>query len=123
GRLRTSFEFIEYHNDFSVWAHRALHDDVLAERIDIMSPIDYDDLEELRQELINRIEVRIEERESVPFSTQEDQFQFARAKIIIFDTNVIIQDPKDLPQIFPHLTMSTLFYHVIDASRRVPSKI
>lgn len=122
-RLRTSFEFTEYHNDFAVWAHGALHDDILAERIDIINPIDYEDLEELRTELLDQIEERLEEKDYVPLSKRDEQFQFARSNILVFDTTVILHNPQELPQILPHLTQSSLFYHVIDASRRVPSKM
>lgn len=123
GRLRTSFEFSEYHNDFSVWAHRALHDDVLAERLDIINPIDYEDLEGLRTDLIDHIEDRLEEKEVIPLSTRDKQFHFAGSKIIVFNTDIIIKNPEDLPFILPKLTQSSLFYHFIDASRRVSSKV
>ena len=122
GRLSTRFEHTEFHNDFSIWAHQALHDDVLAERLDIINPIDYDDMEGLRSELLDEIETRLEEKDTVPLSRRDQQFHFARSKIIVFDTEFTMSDPNDFLKIAPHLTPSSLFYHIIDASRRVSSK-
>lgn len=122
-RLGTSFEFTEFHNDFSIWAHQALHDDVLSERIDIINPMDYEDLDDLRSDLLEVIEDRLEEKEVVPLSRRDDQFHFARSKILVFDTGLVLNDPQELLDILPRLTLSSLFYHVIDSSLRVPGKI
>src|SRR5262245_14536214 len=86
GRLRTSFEHSEYHNDFSLWVHKHLHDDILSERLELLNPSQFSEIEELRHELIELIDDRLDERDIIPWEQTEDQFHFIRAKIIIFQT-------------------------------------
>jgi hypothetical protein len=52
--LRAQFADREYSNDFATWCHRSLHDTAVAERLAVIDPADYSDLEELRQALADR---------------------------------------------------------------------
>jgi len=123
GRLRTSFGHREYHNDFARWAHSALHDDILAERLDLIDPTNYENLEVLRQDLIGIIQNRLEELEYIPWAKSEEQFYFVESKIIVFSTTYLIQKPEDVVKTLPLLSPSSIFYHWIDAARRLPEKI
>lgn len=123
GRLRTSFEYREYHNDFSFWAHHCLHDDILAERLELLNPTDYDNMDELRNELVDIVDTRLDEREIYAWINSDEEFHFINSKIIIFETRFSINHPKELVQIFPQLTRSSLFYHFIDSARRTPEKV
>lgn len=120
GRLRTSFEHREYHNDFSSWVNRHLHDEILAERLELINPKEYSNMELLRAELIELIDDRLDEREIIPWVRTEEQFHFLQSKIIVFQTQHTLMHPRDLTLIVPHLTPSSLFYHFIDAARRTP---
>lgn len=122
GRLRTEFAHHEYHNDFSHWAHNALHDEVLSERLELIDPTDYDDLEALRDELIGLVENRLDEHEVIPWAKHDQQFHFSRSKIIIFSTRYQVSNPEELADIVPKLTQSSIFYHFIDAARRLPER-
>ena len=51
GMLRPSFDEPEYQNDFAAWAWRSLHDASLAERLAIIDPGQYREIDGLRQEL------------------------------------------------------------------------
>ncbi len=123
GRLRTSFEHREYHNDFSFWSHQCLHDDILAERLELLNPTDYPNMEALISDLIEIIDNRIDEREIISWSKPEEQFHFIRSKIFVFHTNHSINHPRELVNVFPLLSRSSLFYHFIDSARRVPERI
>jgi len=120
GRLRTEFEYVAYHNDFSHWSYACLHDYVLAERLELIDPTEFLDMEEVRAELIGIVDNRLEEREIIPWSKAEDQFHFVRSKIIVFSTQYKVKQPSELASVVPLLTKSSIFYHVIDAARRVP---
>lgn len=120
GRLRTSFEYREYHNDFSFWVHHVLHDDILAERLEVLDPTDFANMEHLRSELVDIVENRLDELETVPWVKKEERFHFVKSKIIVFQTHELIKEPYELVQVFPRLTRSSLFYHFIDSARRLP---
>jgi hypothetical protein len=123
GLLRSSFDDPEYQNDFAVWAYHGLHDRFLAERLALVDPTDFDDLEDLRRELIEIIEERLDENELVSWTAAHQQFQFIRSQIVVFDTGIRISNPKELKELIPQLTVGSVFYHFVDARRRTPNKI
>jgi len=120
GLMHPRFDEPEYNNDFAAWARRALHDARLAERLGVIDPADYTELEALRQELIEVIEERIDEREYQTWARPDQQFHFVRAQTVSFDTGRRIAHPAELATTVPQLSLGSIFYHLIDARRREP---
>jgi hypothetical protein len=118
GLLRPRFDEPEYNNDFASWARHALHDWVLAERLTVIDPTHYADLEDLRRELLEVCEERLDEREIIPWARQEQQFHFLTSQIVVFDTGRRLHDPRELVELSPRLSRGSIFYHFIDARRR-----
>lgn len=116
--LRPRFDDPEYHNDFAFWVRHGLYDKILAERLSLIDPTDFANLEELRVELIEVIEERLDEFEFPPTAKSDNQFEFIRSQIVIFDTHVEIAHPSELVEILPRMSVGTIFYHFIDARRR-----
>lgn len=116
--LQPKFEEREYNNDFAVWARHALHDNVLAERLAVIDPTRHSDLETLRQELLDVIEDRLDEMTHVPWARLDQQFEFIRSQIVVFDTHKRIATPEELAVLLPAFSTSSIFYHFIDARRR-----
>ncbi len=119
-RLRPSFDDPEYNNDFAAWAKHALHDSKTAERLAIIDPVDYPNLEDLRQEVIEVIEERLYEMEFVPWCGVDEQFNFITSQIVVFDTGRRLVHPRELAAAVPELSRSSVFYHFIEARRRTP---
>ncbi len=119
GLLEPRFEEREYNNDFASWARRGLHDDKLAERLAMVDPSFYSDLEDLRQELLDIIEERLDESEYIPWMLATEPFEFIRAQIVVFDTDLRVEYPEQLGELIPCLSTSSIFYHFIDARRRL----
>ncbi|MDR3623728.1 MAG: DUF5752 family protein [Chlamydiales bacterium] len=122
GRLRPSFIHPDYHNDFAYWAHFSLHDNILSERLGIIDPREHNDLEDLRKTLIEIIETRLDEKEFILWTKQEQKFYFTRSVIVVFDTPLVVNHPSELKNIIPLLPTSSIFYHFIDARTRTPEK-
>ena len=118
--LRPRFDNPEYMNDFATWAHNCLHDHKLAEQLGVIDPADFDSLEELREELVNVIEERLDESETVRWASVDEQFHFIRSQIVIFDTHVTVEDPMELASLIPTMSLGSIFYHFIDARTREP---
>jgi hypothetical protein len=118
--LRPRFDDPEYHNDFAIWAHNGLYDEKLAERLGIIDPTNFSSMEDLRQELVEVIEERLDESELVPWSKADHQFHFLRSQVVVFDTNRRIEQPEELLKIIPSMSISSIFYHFVDARRRSP---
>lgn len=123
GRLRARFDDPEYNSDFASWARHSLHDGILAERIGALYPTDFDTLEELRLELIEIIEQRLDESEIVPWAKADQQFGFMTSQIVTFNTNVRVHKPEDLVNVLPEISHGSIYYHFIDARRRTPDRI
>jgi hypothetical protein len=120
GLLRPRFDEPEYNNDFAEWVHYALQDNILAERLSVIDPDPFVNLESLRQELLNIIEQRLDETEAIPWAKPDRQFHFLRSQMVVFDTQVKIEEPEQLVEAVPKMSVGSIFYHFIDARRRSP---
>jgi hypothetical protein len=120
--LRPQFDEPEYNNDFASWAWRGLHDKPLAERLSMISPSEFGDLEALRQEVAEVIEERLDESEMMHWTPAEQQFDFLTAQIVVFDTGVSFADPTQLCLNLPQFSTGSIYYHFIDARRRTQER-
>ncbi len=120
GLLRPRFADPEYSNDFAEWVHNALQDHVLAERLSIIDPAAFPDLESLRQGLLEIMEQRLDEIGTLPWADPDLQFHFVRSQIIVFGTRETIAVPEELGEAVSKMSVGSLFYHFIDARRRSP---
>ena len=123
GMLRPRFDDPEFKNDFAAWAQHALHEPKLAERLGVIDPTDFVDMEHLRQELVEVVEDRLDESEIVPWARADQQFVFIRSQIVVFDTNRKIVSPEDLAPALKKMSLGSIFYHFIDARRRTSEHV
>jgi hypothetical protein len=120
GLVRPRFDDPEYHNDFAVWARNALRDQVLAERLGIIDPSNFQELADLRQRVLEVVDQRLEEREQVPTALPGQEFHFVRSQLVVFDTHLRLATPSELLDALPELSLGSVFYHFVDARRRQP---
>jgi hypothetical protein len=121
--VRPQFSEREYNNDFASWAHHSLHDNQVAERLAVIDPIDFTDLEELRQEVIEVLDERLDETEEVLYARADQQFHFVRSTIVVFDTGRRVSRPEDLSAAVAQMSVSSVFYHFVDARRRTQNGV
>lgn len=119
--LEPQFESREYNNHFGAWAHRGLHDDTLAERLAMVDPNQCPSLDALRQELLELIDERLEESEYLRWAQATEPFEFIRSTIVVFDSYKRVDSPMALAHLLPHLSPGSVFYHFIEARRRLPN--
>lgn len=122
-RMNPNYIHTQHHNDFASWVFHRLHDNILAEKLGVIDPTEYDSLEELRQAIIETIENRLDEYETVIWTKKEERFHFIRSMIIVFDSHITISTPEDLTTTIEMLPPSSIYYHFIDARGRTPEKI
>jgi len=118
GLLRPRFDDPEYHNDFAIWTANSLHNKLLAERLAVIDPMTFQTLDDLREELIDVIEETLNETEYPTWSKRDDQFEFIRFQLVIFNTKTIVQEPKDLLKVLQNMSVGSTFFHFIDGRRR-----
>jgi len=66
------------------------------------------------------MEERLSEDKYIPWSKSDRQFHFIRSQIVVFNTGNVIQTPSILAERLPGMSSSSVYYHFIDARRRLP---
>nr|HDN00567.1 hypothetical protein [Deltaproteobacteria bacterium] len=116
--LEPQFDEPEYSNDFASWVYRRLNEKALAEKLSVIDPTDYEDIDAIRHDLVECIEDVLYENEFVPWTRADEQFHFVRSQIVVLDTGRYMEIPSDLSFAVPEMTIGSIFYHFIDARRR-----
>jgi hypothetical protein len=119
--LRPTFDDPEYNNDFAAWVRHSLHEPSLAERLSVIDPTDFEDIEALRYELIEVVETHLDSLETIPWTRPDQQFHFIRSQIVVFSTDQTLTEPEELVGAVSGMSAGSIFYHFIDARRRTPN--
>ncbi|MBU1404582.1 MAG: hypothetical protein KKE82_10875 [Proteobacteria bacterium] len=120
GLLVPRFEEREFHNDFAGWVRHSLREPELAERLAAIDPGEAENVEAIRQELLEIIEECLEQSENAHWMPAARQFEFLRGQLVVFDTHRRLEKPADLAEQIPKMSTSSIFYHFIDARSRMP---
>lgn len=118
--LVPSFDNPDYKNDFAVWALLHVGDMVLAERLGIINPYTFTDLERLREEVIEILDERLSEIHAMPSCQHGGEFFFTEAVTVVFDTGLRVTSPEDLPEAIGTMTNGSIYYHFLESRRREP---
>ena len=121
--IRPTFDNPEYRNDFALWSAYKLRDRVLAERLGIINPYSFDDLEGLRERVLEIIDERLSSLNYIPSVPKGDEFIFMRAATVVFDTGIVLHQPEDLFLKLPLMSRSTIYYHFLEARRRSQDRV
>ncbi|MBI5445027.1 MAG: hypothetical protein HY900_27925 [Deltaproteobacteria bacterium] len=121
--LRPGFDEPEYNNDFASWAYHGLHEKPLAERLSMIDPAGYEDLEALRQRVVEVVEELLDESGTVPWARADQQFYFVQSQTVVLDAGLVLSSPAELPAAVLGFSTGTIFYHVIDARRRTSDRV
>jgi len=119
--LRTSFSTPEFNNDFAQWINDQIHDRALAEKLSILEPHDYTNIDDLRQEMLDIIQSALESNQVLMYTNAQEPFYFLKHSMVVFSTNKLIHYPKEFCDIIPNLSYGSLYFHFIDARRRTPN--
>ncbi|MBN1213644.1 MAG: hypothetical protein JXA92_13815 [candidate division Zixibacteria bacterium] len=120
--IRPTFDDPEFRNDFAIWAAHNLRDRILAERLGILNPYALDNFEELRLQVLDIIDERLSQLVYFPWSPRGEEFQFMQAVTVVFETGIQLKNPEDLIRKLPQMSLSSIYYHFVEARRRTPHK-
>lgn len=118
GKLRPSFVHPTQHNDFASWVNHQLHEEALAEQLNILNPTSFDSLELLRQAMVRIIEDTLDKMNVVVWTRKTGYFHFTHSKLIVFNTGKTIPSVPELLPAIEKMSDGSIFYHFIDARRR-----
>jgi hypothetical protein len=68
------------------------------------------------------VEERLDESEQIPSAKLDNPFYFVRSQIVVFDTLSRIERPEGLVDAVASMSVGSLFFHFIDARRRIPTR-
>ncbi len=117
--LRHQYIAGPYPNDFATWAAMQLRDHVLAEKLGILDPFDYDNLETLRAEIVNIIDNHLSQLQIIPRIIYGEPFYFMQSRIISVPTGLEAHDLAEFCEILSNTDPSVVYFHTFEAMLRL----
>ncbi len=107
-----------YPNDFATWAAIQVRDRVLGEKLGIVDPQDFADLESLRTEVVSLIEDHLSEVRSVPRIMFGEPFYFMQSRILEIPTGVKVRTLREFRDALLGVDAAVVYLHVVEARGR-----
>ena len=105
-------------NDFANWVATQVRDQVLAERLAVVDPFQFPNLEELREELISIIDHHLSTLHPVPRVVFGDPFFFVQSHVIEVPTGLEARTLEEFRRCLAEVDASAVYYHALDARVR-----
>ena len=109
-----------YPNDFATWAAIQVRDRVLGEKLGIIDPQDFPDLESLRAEVVSLIDDHLAQLRSVPrimFGFGEP-FYFMQSRVLEIPTGVKVRTLREFRDALATLDTGAVYLHLVEARGR-----
>ena len=109
-----------YPNDFATWAAIQVRDRVLGEKLGIIDPQDFPDLESLRAEVVSLIDDHLAQLRSVPrimFGFGEP-FYFMQSRALEIPTGVKVRTLREFRNALATLDTGVVYLHLVEARGR-----
>ena len=116
--LEDHFELYEFPNDLARWCWDALGDHELAEKLALLNPYNFRDIDRLRTELSNPLEDHLWSLERVPWSRPGLELHLVESRLVASDTGERFSTLAGLTEALPRMSRRSLFYHFHEAYRR-----
>lgn len=117
--LRTRFIERTYPNDFAEWVGEQVRDHVLAERLSVVDPFDFQSLEALREELLSIIDDHLSGMATVPRVGRGMSFYFNRSRILEVPTGLEARTLREFRDAISEVDVSAIYFHVFEAHLRL----
>lgn len=117
--LRHKFVAGMYPNDFATWVALNVRDQVLGERLAMVDPAEFPDLQALREELVAVIDDHLRTLQIVPRAVAAEPFDFVRSRIVEIPTSVRAETLAEFRQALLEVDASAIYYHLVEARLRL----
>jgi len=107
-----------YPNDFATWAAIQVRDRVLGEKLGIVDPQDFPDLESLRAEVVSLIDDHLSEIRSVPRVMFGEPFYFMQSRVLEIPTGVKVRTLGEFRDALAGVDVAVVHVHVVEARGR-----
>ncbi len=116
--LRNRFFVGPYGNDFATWAGMHARDRLLGERLAVVDPFEFADLEQLREELISIIDDHLSRFPIVPRADYGEPFNFLQSHVVEIPTGHQASTLGEFRDRLAEVDASAVYYHMVEARVR-----
>ncbi len=117
--LRHKYIAGPYPNDFATWAAIQVRDRVLGEKLGILDPYEFENLEALRTEIVNIIDEHLSQLQIIPRVIYGEPFHFMQSQIIEVPTGLEARTLTEFRKILSTVDASVVYYHNFEAILRL----
>ena len=117
--LRHRFIERAYPNDFAQWVVMQVGDAVLGERLAVVDPFDYPNLEDLREEIISIIDDHLSRMSIVPRVVFGQPFDFKRSRILEVPIGLEARSLAEFRKAVAEVDVSAIYFHMFEAHFRL----
>lgn len=110
---------IAYGNDFAAWVAGQVRDQVLAERLAVVNPFEFNNLEMLREELVSVISDHLLHLSSVPRVEFGEPFYFQQSHIVEVDLGTPATTLAEFRAGLAEVDSSAIYFHMVEARARL----
>ena len=118
-RLAITPPTVEYPNDFALWAAKALNDPNLAERLSSVDPLDYEDLTQIREALVELLEEYLWDFPYNPQVRPGYELYFCEASVVVVSSDIAAQTLREFCAGLQTVGLDSIYYHFVEARRRL----
>lgn len=118
-RLAVTQPVVEYPNEFALWAATALQDSKLAEKLSSFDPFDYNDMEQVREAMLEILDEYLWDLPSVPWARPGFEFHFCEASMVVIQDETPANTLRDFCQTLAKVGLDSVYYHFFEARRRL----
>jgi hypothetical protein len=117
--LRNRYIVGPYPNDFATWAAIQVRDRVLGEKLGLLDPFDFENLESLRAEIVAVIEEHISRSPIISRVVYGEPFHFMQSRIVEVPTGLEVRTLREFRDTLAGVDASVVYYHTFEAMLRL----
>jgi Family of unknown function (DUF5752) len=117
--LRHSYVERAYPNDFAQWVVMEVQDHVLGERLAVVDPFEFRELDALRAELISIIDDHLSKTPIVPRIIFGKPFYFNQSRILEVPTSLEVRTLEEFRNALGEVEVSAIYFHILEARHRL----
>ena len=117
--LRHKYIAGPYPNDFATWAAIQVRDRVLGEKLGVLDPFEFADLESLRAAIAGTLEGHLAHLQIIPRVIYEEPFHFMQSRITAVPTGLESRTLTEFREVLASVDVSVIYYHTFEAILRL----
>jgi len=116
--LRHSYSQGLFPNDFAAWVALHVQDRVLAERLGLLDPFQFDDIEHLREAILTVLGDHLGRLRTIPHCSTGVPFEFLSSHMIEADLGLEAHDLQEFRDALARVDVGAVYNHVCEARLR-----